>query len=211
MRELSIAGPAPQGTGFKKIGSVIEELSYLDGIVEKMFSHELEARHDSIRSIRQEINARRNEYLSHQKLSTLTNTVVPEGEIDDPLAHNPPELIDFDWNGQVLTLSLDQPVNGGWISALCNMGSHRSMVRYEPQKFQFTGASAQINVGANARIQEIQSIIDIFKEWLPKATSVYHHNLKNELEQASKREQADLVNQIRLEEQKQALRAGIKI
>ena len=94
----------PLGTNYQTIGAVAEESGYLDSLVARMLSQDPAARPSSMRDIRQELNARRNEFLSHQRVSALKQTVISEAEIDDPLAEIPPTVIDADWDGSTLTL-----------------------------------------------------------------------------------------------------------
>ena len=72
--------------------------------------------------------ARKNEFITRQRISELTQEVVPVGELDDILIVDPIRLVDFDWNRELLTLVLNHPVNDGWIWALGHMGDHSSLL-----------------------------------------------------------------------------------
>ena len=131
------------------------------------------------------------EAVSLQKLSALESVVIPAGEVDEPLAHEPPKLIGVEWRDGQLTLQLDRRVNPGWQQALLNMGNFSAVLGKGPEVFSFSGDTARVH----AMEHEAQSVIDHFKNWLPVATRVYKHRLEGEM----KRAEAQRIEQLRRE------------
>ena len=126
-----------------------------------------------------------------QRLSEVSKTVIGEREIDDPLAYEPPKLVNFEWDGGNLTLILDRDVSPMWVQALCRMDNTTSVLGKGPETFTFRGNKAVV-IAADF---EIQNIINYFKSWLPAATQ----KLKFLLERAIQGEQAERKDRLRRE------------
>jgi serine/threonine protein kinase len=184
-------GKVPHGTDYKLIASVSQEHAYLDPVVAQMLRSEPDQRPSSIAAVKQLIQRHHAEAVTLQKLSVLENTVVRAGEVDDPLAHEPPNLVGASWlNGQ-LTLELDRPVNDGWVRGLRSMGNYHSVMGVPPESFNFNGRTARVSVVDYSA----QDVINHFKIWLPKATIAYKHQLEAEI----RREEANRVERLRRE------------
>lgn len=195
-------GEIPQGTSYKTIGSVSGEYAYLDDIVSEMLRQSPDERPVSIERIKNELIARKNEFITHQKLSQLKKEVIPVSEIDDPLINDPPRLIAADWNNNKLILKLSCQVNEKWIWALHNMGgTYSSVLGKDPHSFDFRGDSARVK----AEHHEVQQIIDYFKEWLPKANMVYKRRIEREKKQEEQAQREKLQQEI----EQQVLRAKV--
>jgi serine/threonine protein kinase len=199
-------GTIPSGTNYKSISATTDELPYLDPIVTAMLSQDPDSRPDSIRQIRQELNSRQRDFLSHQKLSKLKNKVIPEEEIDDPLAHTPPTIVDIDWDQHVLTITLDQPIHNRWVSAFNNMGNYSFVLGRGPQTFKFAGPTARVS----AKAEQVQDIINHFKVWLPLATKKYHESLQQEQANATRHERGLIERRKRAEEERQRVLRDVK-
>jgi serine/threonine protein kinase len=196
-----VTGTVPHGTNYRLIGQVFGNLSFLDGIVEKMLEQEPSNRPASIADVKQLIMRFQSEAVTMQRLSQIEQTAIKTTDIDDPLAITPPKLVAADWNGGVLTLMLDRPVHQMWINALHQMGSYSSVMGKDPQTFHFEGKKVSIT----ARESEVQLIIDYFKTWLPIAT----RNLRTQLEQAAIRQTAVNKENLRREKEAEELRLRI--
>ncbi|WP_292533215.1 serine/threonine-protein kinase [Methylocystis sp.] len=170
-------GVVPHGTNYATIGSISNDFSFLDDIVTNMIRHNPTERPASIEEIKRLIRLRRDEHISLQRLSAISQTVIPAGEIDDPLAHTPPSIINVSWGDGRLELTLCQAVHQKWVDALHNMGSFTSVMGIPPTSFQFKGNTATVSV----REHDAQLVIDYFKQWLPQATRVLKHNLEQEI------------------------------
>lgn len=176
-------GTVPHGTGYRLISSVSKELSFLDEIVAKMLRQVPQERPASIADLKGLIQRYQAEAVSLQRLSRLDATVIGAQEIDEPLAHEAPRLVGFDWDGQRLKLTLDREVSQDWVNALHQMGNYTSVGGIGPGTFSFQGNQAFVD----AQDHEIQPVIDYFKNWLPVAT----RTLKDRLEQAAQRQEAE--------------------
>lgn len=200
-------GEVPHGTQYRLIGHVAKEQSFLDEIVAMTIRQTPEERPASIEEIKRLVQRYRDEAVSLQRLSEINGTVIGVNEIDEPLAETPPKLIDADWDGSRLTLTLDRPVTPDWVHALQNMGSYSSVSGKPPQVFSFDGNRAFVA----AEEYQIQLLIDNFKAWLPVASQT----LKSRLEQAVQRAEAARKEQLRrereLEERRLRVRRNIKI
>lgn len=189
-------GAVPHGTDYVKIGAVSQQHEYLDPIVERMLRQSATDRLASISDVKTLLIKAGAEALSLQRISTIDQAVIKVGEIDEPLAFEPPKLIAADWNGGVLRLTLDRPVTRAWIQALQNMGNFSSVMGKTPSTFSFSGDQATVG----ARENEAQRIIDFFKQWLPAATQNLRHNLEAEV-QRRETQQREKLRQERVAEQ----------
>jgi hypothetical protein len=134
-----------------------------------------EERYLSIREIKNAISVQRSEFLTLQKISKIDATVIPEGEVDEPLAHDPPKLVDKDWANGTLTLTLDRPVNQQWIHAFHNLNVSYPMGAH-PTSIRFAGNVASVP----AEPRWAQELIDYFKRWLPQATQALKETLQRD-------------------------------
>lgn len=195
-------GFVPQGTKYQDISSVSKEFGFLDGIVEGMIRQIPQERPDSIAKIKGLIQQYQAEAVSLQRLSQIDATVIDAQKIDDPLALEPPHLVDFDWGGGQLTLILNREVSQGWIGGLREMGTHRSLMNKGPEYFSFRGNKAIVN----AQEHEVQQVINYFKEWLPLAT----RRLKQRLEQEARQQEIERKEELRREREAEERRLRVR-
>jgi serine/threonine protein kinase len=177
-------GTAPYGTEYRTISKSVPEFAFLDEIVRLAIRQAPEERQASVEQIKLQIMKYRFDAVAQQRLDKIRAQVVTTRETDDDLSTNPPRLIAAEWDGGGLTLTLDKAVSRDWVQAFYNMGSFQSLMGAEPGRFVFNGNSANIAV----RDDLAQSVVDYFKEWLPKASRV----LKQNLEAAEEQRQRDL-------------------
>jgi serine/threonine protein kinase len=126
-------GAVPHGTKYKTISDVAPEFGFLDNIVARMLRQNPAERPVSITEVKQLIQRYRAEVVTLQKLSKLRGAVIPQYEIDEPLAHNPPIVVGAGWTNGILTLTLDRPVTSEWVQALRQVGSYYSVLGAEPE------------------------------------------------------------------------------
>lgn len=200
-------GQVPHGTGYRTISQVAPQHAYLDDLVGRMLCQAPEDRFGSIEEIKQQLIGRKNEFVSRQRLSELKETVVPATEIDDPLVADPPRLVRVDWNDRNLELFLSRPVTSEWVTAFRNMRSYQSLSGKRPGDFAVKGAKAVVT----ASEEEVQAVVNTFKEWLPVATQIYRDTVLQERkqEEATKRQQFE--RQIEQEETRQRVLKNVKI
>jgi serine/threonine protein kinase len=194
-------GIVPHGTGYRTIGQAAKDFEFLDAIVAQMLRQNSVERPKSIADLKRLLQKNHLEFISLQKISRIDGTVVAAATVDEPLALEPPRLVDADWNGGRLTLKLDRPVDQHWINALHRMGSYSSVSGKPPQAFTFNGNTASVN----AQEHEVQPVIDAFKTWLPAASRA----LRNLLEQASLHEAASRKGQLRREQEAEQKRLRV--
>jgi serine/threonine protein kinase len=192
----------PAGTEYRQIGHVAKEHDFLDAIVARMIRQAPGDRPATVADVKGLIQHQRSEAVTLQRLSKIADTVVGVAEIDEPLALTPPKLIDFDWDRGYLTLTLDRAVTPEWIEALQQLGHLTYVVGKDPRAFTFRGNQAFVGAAEH----EVQSVIDNFKTWLPGATT----NLKNRLEAATRKREADERNELRREREEEERRLRVK-
>ncbi|MBW8003166.1 MAG: serine/threonine protein kinase [Planctomycetes bacterium] len=196
-------GKLALGSSYVKIQSVAHDYGYLDEIVDLMIRQLPEDRPSSTDAVKHLLLARKAESIELQRVSDIKQTVVPASDLDDPLVLTPLQIVGFDWHKGVLTLLFSQAVTQGWLYALQNMGSFTSAVRKGPEAFIFSGNKATIGADES----DVQTIIDYFKDWIPKATRVYENNLRREIaERQAKMKQTLLAEQAEREKRARILR-----
>jgi serine/threonine protein kinase len=149
-------GSVPHGTEFRSIKEAAPEFGFFDEVVAKMLRQTPSARPASIAELKALIQRHYAQEITAQKLSAINGTVIRADEIDEPLAHEPPRLIDYDWDGTTLKLSLDRPVIPKWVVALLNMGNYAAVLGKPPSAFRFEGKEARVV----AEEHQIQAIIN---------------------------------------------------
>lgn len=194
-------GSVPHGTEFRQVGSVAPEYTFLDEIIGSMLRQNPVERPPNIVALKGLIQKSNAEAVTLQKISKITNTVIPEGAIDDPLAFEPPRLVAAEWDNNQLFLTLDRPVSNEWVQAIQNMGNCTSIMGIGPERFRFSGEKVSVICPEHSA----QDAINYFKQWLPQATQV----LKYQLEQEEKRKHDARVEQLRQEKEAEERRLRV--
>jgi serine/threonine protein kinase len=207
MLNEAFTSTVPHGTEYSRIGALHKQYGYLDVVVEKAIRQNPSERYPSVAEMRSAIAAHHAEFLSRQKLSEFSDTVIPVGEVDDPLAHKAPVLVGADWDNNVLTLTLDRPVNHNWVDALRNMGNYTSVMNVGPERFTFDERIARVSV----RSEEAQRVIDFFKTWLPRATQTLKSSLEQAAEQETRKRREELARKKAAEEMRLKTVQSLKI
>jgi serine/threonine protein kinase len=195
----------PHGTSYKKIGDVQPSHAFLDELVDSMIRQDPSARPASIDIIKQAIQKYRYEYVSRQRLDAIKRTVISQTEIDDPLVLDPPRISNVRWEAGILYITLDKPVHDKWVQALLNMGSYECVYGKEPVGFNFRENQVSISADEN----EAQRVINYFKSWLPKASSVLHSRLARESSTRAAEERQKLEQAAREEEKGQRINRSL--
>jgi serine/threonine protein kinase len=200
----------PHGTEYKTIGSVAPNYGYLDEIVSTTLRQSAGERPASIEVIKNTLIGRKQEFITRQRLSELKQTVVAVTDLDDPLVSDPPRLVNIDYKQGVLFLYFQRPVNEKWRQALNNMGSRSSYTSAwgkGPEQFRFSGGD---HLSIPAREDEVQQIVDYFKQWLPIANGVYAAMLQRERQETENAQRSQLQQAIEDEERRQRILNNIK-
>ena len=200
-------GHVPHGTEHPRVGAVAPDYGFLDPIVAELVRQNPSERPASIAEVKGLIQRHRAEAVSLQKLNALRDTVIPAGEVDDPLAHDPPKLIAAEYDAGVLRLTLDRPVHQRWVRALQNMGNYGAVWGAGPERFNFQGTTASVPISATSA----QSAIDHFKKWLPAATLVLKSTLEQELRSAEAQRLHELRRAKEAEEQRSAVNRSLRV
>jgi len=191
----------PNGTDYKLIGTVAPQFAYLDELVALMLRQAPEGRPASIEEVKRELISRGNEFVARQRVSQLKETVVPVGDIDDPLVVDPVRIVGADWDDNVLTLMFQHAITPAWQQALLNMGSHSALMGAGPERFTFRGNKGFVNIDD----RYAQDVINNFKVWLPKANCVYVERVRREKREAEEAER----ERLRQEAKRQEARANV--
>ncbi|TDJ53214.1 MAG: serine/threonine protein kinase [Nitrospina sp.] len=206
MNEL-FTGEVPYGTGYKTISSVAPDYKYLDDLVAEMLRQSPNDRLPNIEQVKQQLIGHKNNFVTRQRISELENTVIPVTEIDDPLIVDPPRLINFDWNNGTLTLIFQRNINQLWRWAFLNMGSHSSLAGKGPEQFSLSGDKATIAAEEN----QVQPIINFFKNWIPNINQVYKLKVQQEKEDSENEQRKLLELQTKGQQARQRILTNVKI
>lgn len=202
-----LTGDVPQGTDYRTIEEAQEDLAFLDQLVAAMIRQSQDARIQSIEVAKQMSLTVQKAFVSRQKLSVLTQAVIPAGEIDDPLILDPIRLVDVDWEPNTLSLQLSQSVSVDWISAFNDMPHRTSVLGHGPETFSFRGNV----VTATVSEQNVKSVVDYFKDWLPIATRTYEQLVRQKMRRAEVEERERLQRKIEAERARQRVLDSIEL
>jgi hypothetical protein len=195
-----------QGTGHRSIASVAAQYAYVDNIVEGMVRQLPEDRFASIDIVKQRLIAYKNDFVSRQRLSELTSTVIPRSEIDDLLVKDPVRLVDVDYLKGSLIFVLNHRVNNKWQDTFKNIGNFSFFPGFEPRLFTFIEDTAIIGSPAPG-----QREIDMFKDYVDKGNAAYAEILRQEQRQKEEAERKRLQEEIEEEKKRQKLRQNLKL
>lgn len=201
-------GIIPHGTHYENIRRAASDYSYLDEIVSAMLHQSPLERPDSIEAIKKQLIGRGVEFARLQHLNELKQTVVPVTEIDDPLINDPPFLRDGDYRRGVLFLYLSRLVNDKWIAEIRNMREpYNSVWNIGPDRFDIVEDTAAIR----AEEDDLQRIVNHFKEWLPIANRQYAQRIRSEKQEEEERQRKELQKEIEELERQRRVRANVRI
>ena len=206
MLNEAFTGQVPHGAGYKTVGSIATDYAWVDEIVVGMLQQDPTKRPPSIAEIKRQFIAKRQDWVTMQRLSEVLGTVVAEGEEDDPLALEAPHLVEATWAKGELTLVLSRPVNTEWVRALIDSHS-RSLWGKDPRTFTFVGATAKVG----AEHSQVQNIIDYFKEWLPGVTQLYRSRREQNRRQVAQNERTRLERERSQLELERQVQSGIRL
>jgi serine/threonine protein kinase len=197
-----------QGTGHRPIASVAAQYAYVDNVVEGMVRQLPEDRFASIDIVKQRLIAYKNDFVSRQRLSELTSTVIPQSEIDDPLVIEPVTLLGIDdYKEGKLILRLSQSVTQEWVQVFYEAHHRQTLRGGNPSDFSFSGNSV-IKI---ADEDSAQRIVDYFKGYLSTANEAYKNHVLRKQHQREEEERQRLQAQVEEEERSQRILKNIRI
>jgi eukaryotic-like serine/threonine-protein kinase len=204
-------GQVPQGVGFRQISQIAPELAYLDEIVDRMVQHSSDSRPRSIDEIKQILIARKNDFVSRQKLDQLRQTVVPSSTITDALVENPPQIRSVDVRGDTLTVELNRAVTPEWVRVFKSIRNYQFFGGCEPPNWSFSGTEASVSPPRHVLDTAAQHIVDHFKSYIESANVAYRQQLENHARQQEEAEKRTLQERIAEEERRQRILQNLKI
>jgi serine/threonine protein kinase len=164
----------PQGTGFKRIGSVAPAFGYLDELVELMIRQNPDERPRSIRALKEELIGRQNEFVRFQQLDALKTKVIPESEPNDPLISDPIQAVEkLDYVGGVMTLRLNRAVNREWEACFRRCATSYS-ANISASLISFSGDKVMLRSDPYF----LQKLIDYFKQYCGPTNEEYARQVK---------------------------------
>jgi eukaryotic-like serine/threonine-protein kinase len=92
-------GEVLQAVGYKPVRTVAPQFSYLDDVVEAMVQQSSAARPASLDDVNKMLIARKDAFVSRQKLDQLANVVISRSQISDPLINDPVKIMDVEFRG----------------------------------------------------------------------------------------------------------------
>ena len=192
------------GTNHKSIASVALQYSYLDEIVSQMLRSDPSDR-PNIDAVKRQLRAREQAYFEEQKVNELRKTVVRSSDLDDPLILDPPRVVDFEWRPGRLILYLNKAVNREWIYSFKEIGIVTTTLH--PDNFEFHKNEVLIDASEN----EVQRLVDYFKEGLARANKKYGELKRTEQRQTEMEKRKRLQAELELQEARARLRGTIKL
>lgn len=202
-------GSIIQGAGYTRISDLVPDFGYLDDLVDSMVQQSPDERPSSIDDIKQQLIARKIEFVSRQKLDGLRQLAIPRYAIDDPLIHDPVTLVDREYRDGKLFFTLSQPVSRAWIDCFKTAHTRHGVPwGYGPERFSFSKNVASIGSPSEG---QVQSLIDCFKDWVKGANREYERRVVAEKRRQEQEEKRELEEEIREEEKRQRILRDTRI
>jgi len=169
-------GHVPEGTGIKLIAQVAPEFGYLDELVEVMRRQQPDQRPSTIRTVKDELIARRNQFIEWQRLDQQKKIVVPATEVNDPIIADPIRAIEkVDYENQTLVLRLNQPVNEKWKECFYLRATAFS-TNFSANQIAFHGDKVHLLVNSHF----VDQAVNYFKEYSRTANEEYAQRVVRE-------------------------------
>lgn len=201
-------GQIIQGEDYAKIAEYFPNESYLDDVVSAMVKQKASVRPQTIAEVKRLIARYRREFVNFQKLSQLDDTILPEGEINEPLALKPVSVSDASYEDGKLSITLSTSVNKLWRSHLSMIGNFKYSGSVHPH---YTTIVDDKILVVSVRGSDAQNAIEIVKSWLPEVTKRLYAFLQEQNAQEKyeldKRLEADRARQ----EENLKVNSGLKI
>jgi serine/threonine protein kinase len=197
-----------QGSNPHTIGSTAPDYSYLDDPVGEMTRQQPLDRIASIDSVKQKLIGYKNEFVSRQRLSSLSKQVIPQAQVDDPLIANPVTLVGVDYLNRTLVFILNQRVNSDWQHEFQNIGNYSFYQGvFEPSHIRFSGEKATIELGRDAD----KGMVEMFKDYLSKANAAYRDTMTKRQRDAEAAQRKRLQIEIDEERKRQEFLKTVRI
>ena len=198
---------------FVKIGDINSEYSFLDPIVEKLYTQEPEKRLFPASKIRNEVRARTEIAESESQIKDLSNILRAQQE--NSKEYQPidvPTIVSVEIKNNRLFFKLGSKVSKEWFQIFSQgLYNHSALMRYETEKFQLN-SSDTISVGLSGTESEstIEQIFNHFKEWLPTVTSIYNTNCERDYERGKREKIEETKKEIEKREKAKSLNEFVR-
>jgi len=202
-------GAVPHGTGFRRVSGLVSDYAYLDELVDLMIRQDPSSR-PSIGDVKRQLIARGNEFLSTQRLNSLKSEVIPETEVDDPIARNPIALVDADYREGHLIFKLSAVPPPDWIMAFQNPrgSSWSSLQGAGPEYFSFRGNEARVSLRHETLAQRL---VEYTKSYIELANHQYVEAVVASHRKRLQAEREALRMIVAEEERRKKILSGIKL
>jgi serine/threonine protein kinase len=192
-----VASAAP---GHPTIVSVAPNYGYLDQLAEQMIRHSPVDRPQSIRSVKEELLRRGNEFVAMQRLDAARKAAVPAFNPDDPLqGHDVRITQDFDYDPRyrLLRIGLEPEPPPKWWFAFGKSSQFSSNGPARPDNVGFANGKAMLPADPNSA----ERVLELFRQWVSAANRRYKENLANEARQKEAQERERLAQEQRAAEE----------
>ncbi len=162
-------GQVAQGTAYTTIAHKAPQYGYLDPLVERMLRNDLSERPASIDEVKGELRVRGNTFVERQKLDQLRNTVIPLGDVDDPLVTTPVVITGTDYRNGQLIFRLNPVPTTQWITIFHNITGVSFYPGREPTTVNFSSDHALLRADEHDAAMTKQ----MFVQWLETANADY--------------------------------------
>lgn len=182
-------GKLARGSSYAKIGDSIPDFGYFDDVVDSMISQNPLKRPESIQQVRTAIAKSNELFYQAQKVSQISQQVVPNDFLEDPRISTPTKVDDIHIaEDNYLVITVNHQFDQKWLEALDHTVT--SYIR-SPREFRFRGNQATIRFAAE---REAEIIVSHFRDWLPVADAYYVNIVRREHfeEQERKRSEFEL-------------------
>lgn len=195
----------------------LESVNYgLDELVERMVQHSPGNRVRSVDEVKQQLIARKNDFISRQKLDDLRREVVPSSTPSRPFFENPPRVVDLDIQGSVLTLILDKKLPAKWIEAFKTPRAISFINGTGPESWNFEQFEDRTRAWVCLPTYYLQPataqpIIDNFKGYVEFANTKFRQNLEIGARMEEEDRRKALQERVAAEEKRRKLRESLRI
>ena len=191
----------PQGTEFKHVRDVDPNFAYLDELVDAMLRQNPDQRPQSVAAIKEQLIARKNNFVHQQKIDALKGTVIQDSEVNDPLISDPIRAVEsLDYDAGVLTIRLNRGANPKWERIFRNKATAFS-ASVSVGRIQFRGDRALIQSDE----RNLQAMVNYFKQYVGPTNEEYAMVVRAEHAAELQSQRIRLENEIKAQEAKAKL------
>jgi len=194
-------GTVIHGTGHRVIADAAPAYSYLDALVDAMIRQSTQERLPNIRTIKRQLIARRQEFVSCQRLDQLRNVAVLDSQPDDPLFQRQVSIADVDYQGGDLVFTFEPTPTATWTSAFNNLGAFQGFLGRGPSAMRFIGGQGMIS----AREHEVQQMVGFVRSWTQSANVEHDRRIREDARRRDHEERRRIETELSAEEQRQRI------